>query len=130
MNGGVARVAEGITSTSRHPVIDELDNDSVSIFISKINEFKQAFWNEFIANKNSQSADVIDEYIQLLNTMYNCLIKNTNCRPLPYQSFNTNNSLLSTLMNTINRIESEYWLKRTLIQFPFTFNMNKILDNN
>ena len=61
--------------------------------------------------------------------MYNCLIKNANCKSLPYESFNSNNSLLSALMNTINRIESEYWLKRTLIQFPFTFNMNKILDN-
>ena len=134
MNGGVAPVAEGITSASRRPVTvpasDELDNDNVSTFINKINEFKQTLWNEFINNKNSQSTDVIDEYIQLLNTMYNCLVKNVNCKQLPYESFSSNNSLLSTLMNTINRIESEYWLKRTLIQFPFTFNMNKILNNN
>ena len=61
--------------------------------------------------------------------MYDCIINNKECNEIPYKSFNSSNISLSRLMNNIDRIQSEYWLKRTLINFPFTLNMNKILGN-
>ncbi len=132
--GGVGRDEPRITSASRYTqqdLPDEIEEDpKLTAFLKEIQNFKQYFWNEFIASKKSQSPEIVDEYIQLLNYMYICLVKNTQCKQLPYKSFNSSNISLSSLMNTVDRVQSTYWLKRSLIQFPFTYNMNKFLDNN
>lgn len=134
MDGGsVSSRTPGITSASRYTesTYDEhIDDSNLQEFLKEIYSFKQYLWNEFIQSKQSQSPDITDEYIVLLKKMYDCIINNKDCNHIPYKTFNSSNISLSRLMNNIDRIQSEYWLKRTLINFPFTLNMNKILGNN
>lgn len=128
MNGGTVGPKEPkITHASRYiqdSQTEHIEDDNLEKFLKEIYSFKQYFWTEFINNRQSQNPTVIEEYIKILRQMYDCLINGRECNTTEFQSFNASNISLSSLMRTIDTIQSEYWLKRTLIQFPFTLNAN------
>ncbi len=128
MNGGTVGPKEPkITHTSRYienSQTEHIEDDNLEKFLKEIYSFKQYFWTEFINSRQSQNPAVIEEYIKILRQMYDCLVNGKECNNTEFQSFNASNVSLSSLMRTIDSMQTTYWLKRTLIQFPFTLNTN------